>query len=419
MQFRLMRGGLLILALGFLAPFVTAQANERPLESLAKGLAEQIAANVDGRPRVTVLDFTDIRNRPNELGRYLALNIANEMVTLGEVAVLDRANLETIMAEHELTAAGLLRPDDARKLGQFAGVDAILIGSISSLGDNIELIVRAISTETSEIVGSGSTNLQATSDFRQMLSMQVDSGAITGSTPRAGGSPARTPASPTSAVATEGDAIAIREVGPVELVLRNVTRHAIETGGRSSRQQPAIRCTFDINNRSLNHTAVIAANQRLADGSYSFAVIGFRGDLVDSNGARWQCMEVRGVPGVSGFETARQSSASIHQPNPAGVVRYIKTATRHDGGRQSSSTAYWAGNFSEISPADTLRMTVDFVPAATVDGDVQDYSWPSHFQFDLELVLGTVTEDQAPEEAADLLLRNLTIDEILLPRDAR
>lgn len=135
-----------------------AQAPNDPMETLAKRLAERLVAKKCAR--VTVLDFTDIQDRPTERGRYLALQLANELVNLAEVSVLDRANLETLMSEHKLTSEGLLRPEDAKKLGQFAGVDAILIGTVSLTDESVEIMVRAICTETSEIVASGKVLLR-------------------------------------------------------------------------------------------------------------------------------------------------------------------------------------------------------------------------------------------------------------------
>lgn len=47
------------------------------------------------------------------------------MVAAEGITVVDRANINAIMVEHQLTAEGLVKPENAKKLGQFAGVDAI------------------------------------------------------------------------------------------------------------------------------------------------------------------------------------------------------------------------------------------------------------------------------------------------------
>src|SRR5690606_1847764 len=78
----------------------------------------------------------------------------------------------------------------------------------------------------------------------------------------------------------EGEAIAVREVGPITVILRNVSPHTSNTRqGRTI----AMRCTFDIENRSLKGNVAIAANGLIdqaivANGGGN--IIGFRGDIV-------------------------------------------------------------------------------------------------------------------------------------------
>ncbi|HRP63651.1 MAG TPA: FlgO family outer membrane protein [Phycisphaerales bacterium] len=392
---------------GLVCPSSNAQGSTTvdPVEALATALAERMVADAENRPRVTVLDFTDIQNRQNELGRFLALQLANELVTLRNVAVLDRANLETIMAEHQLTAEGLLRPEDAKKLGQFAGVDAILIGNVSLMGDNVEVFVRAISTETSEILASGRARLSASDELRRMLGLRVDTRAAAGTSSGA----------PRGAGAFEGEAIAVREVGPITATLRNVAQHSTQIGRDTV---PVIRCTFDMENRNLQRSVAIAANQRAKAATYRVDIDGYRGDLADSNQASWTLVEVRGISAVVCFEFGPQAT---RQQNPGAIVNYIRTARRHDGGAftHGDRANYWAGSFSSIPPGETIRMTVDFVPAQ-VPGQrgrsgAAPLSKPEHFQFDMELVLATFVEGEEPAKARDLMLRNLTIDRVVLP----
>jgi curli biogenesis system outer membrane secretion channel CsgG len=47
--------------------------------------------------------------------------------------MVDRANIKSILAEHKLTEEGLVNPANAKKLGEFAGVDAILMGNVTVL----------------------------------------------------------------------------------------------------------------------------------------------------------------------------------------------------------------------------------------------------------------------------------------------
>src|SRR5215468_7972996 len=95
-------------------------------------LAEKLAVPIKehGKKKVTVIDFTDLQGGSSELGRYIAEQLTvNLVMAKRDFAVLDRANLKSILAEHKLTASGLVDPENAKKLGMFAGVDALILGN--------------------------------------------------------------------------------------------------------------------------------------------------------------------------------------------------------------------------------------------------------------------------------------------------
>lgn len=131
-----------------------AQDMDKELSKLADKLAVLIKDN--GKKKVTVLDFTDLQGGGSELGKYIAEELTvNLVIGKRDYSVLDRANLRKILAEHKLTATGLVDPENAKKLGQFAGVDALIMGSIIPKGTNsIGLTAKIITTDTAEIVGA-------------------------------------------------------------------------------------------------------------------------------------------------------------------------------------------------------------------------------------------------------------------------
>ena len=152
--------------------FTQAQDMDTALTKLADNLSGQIKDH--GNKKVTVLDLTDLQGGSSELGRYIAEQVTVDMV-MGkhDFAVLDRANLKSILAEHKLTAEGLVNPDNAKKLGQFAGVDALIVGNIIPMNSNIDLTVKIITTDTAEIVGAAKTEFKADDTVKQFLANTV------------------------------------------------------------------------------------------------------------------------------------------------------------------------------------------------------------------------------------------------------
>ena len=148
---------------------VHAQEIDKELSVLAEKLAAPIKEH--GKKKVTVLDFTDLQGGSTELGKYIAEQLTvNLVLEKREFSVLDRANLKSILAEHKLTAKGLIDPENAKKLGQFAGVDALILGTIISRNQNISLTAKIITTDTAEIVGAARAEFKADETVKQLES---------------------------------------------------------------------------------------------------------------------------------------------------------------------------------------------------------------------------------------------------------
>jgi len=149
-----------------------AQDMDTELSKLADNLAGQIKDQ--GKKKVTVLDFTDLQGGSSELGKYVAEQLTVDLViSRKDFSVLDRANLKSILAEHKLNATGLIDPDTAKKLGQFAGVDAIILGKVTPKGQTIALTAEIITTDTAEIIGAGKATFKADSSVQQLQSTPI------------------------------------------------------------------------------------------------------------------------------------------------------------------------------------------------------------------------------------------------------
>lgn len=145
-------------------------------DDLDTGLAKlsgdlSAAISKSGSKKISVIDFTDLEGHDSDFGRFLAEQLSVALVNSSkDFAVLDRANLKSILSEHKLTASGLVNPDNAKKLGQFAGVDAIVLGSITRFGDSLFITAKAISTETTQVLAAVKITIPRTKDIDTMLS---------------------------------------------------------------------------------------------------------------------------------------------------------------------------------------------------------------------------------------------------------
>jgi len=80
-----------------------------------------------------------------------------EALLRGEVFIpVERSALGRILAEQELSMTGMVDANTAVKIGQLAGVQYVMTGTIAVVGEQIRLSCRIIDVETAEIVYAGS-----------------------------------------------------------------------------------------------------------------------------------------------------------------------------------------------------------------------------------------------------------------------
>lgn len=154
------------------------EASPQRIDSQLKPLADEIVSGCSraGARRVTVADFTDLQGRVTELGRFVAEELGASLVMARpSFGVVDRSNLRAILAEHRLTMSGLVQPDTAKRLGQVAGVDGIIAGSITPLGDSVHISIKVIATDTATIITAARAELARTKPIEELLARGVTS----------------------------------------------------------------------------------------------------------------------------------------------------------------------------------------------------------------------------------------------------
>jgi len=127
--------------------------------------------------RITVADFTDLQGQVTELGRFVAEEISGSLVIARpHFGIVDRANLRVLLAENKLTISGLINPETAKVLGQIAGVDGIVTGTITPLGDSVRVSAKVIATDTATILAAARTDIARTRAIEDLLERGVQGG---------------------------------------------------------------------------------------------------------------------------------------------------------------------------------------------------------------------------------------------------
>jgi TolB-like protein len=386
----------------FACSFVTAamagaQSLDQEMSALATKISKALAAQ--GFKSVAAVDFTDLQGQPTELGRFLSDQLAVEIVSAGGVSMVDRANIKSILAEHKLTEEGLVDPANAKKLGEFAGVDAILTGTVTALDASIVLTVKAVATASSRLVAAGKISFPKTSEIQQLLNRSVSSRApgLAERSPAAGGGNASR--------YQDASAIASRDVGSLRVVLKSVSPVRSSDG----RSLAAIRCAYEFTNLETQKSLLVAMNAQQAP-SYNGMASWLRSSLVDDRGGVWQ-LSAQGAGGVGVVGAGSYSTGNESQYNPAQIAALLarqegEKTQEFDVVRGVTIHFVW-GATSTIAPGQTVRVILTFgAITAPPAGSV-----PASFESALEIVTGLVS----PGAKTVYALYGLAFDRVSLP----
>jgi TolB-like protein len=177
----------LITGLLILTARVPAKGQDRQFQDLSAQLAQKISKS--GKKSVAVVDFTDLQGNVTELGRYLAEELS---VSLAQQAngftVIDRTYLKAILRENKLDASGLIDPATATKLGQIAGVQGLITGTIVPLGDNVSLSIKVLDATTEAILAATITQIPRTEAINSLLRTGISTGSVANGTTTGSGS---------------------------------------------------------------------------------------------------------------------------------------------------------------------------------------------------------------------------------------
>ncbi len=104
-------------------------------------------------PTVAVMPFRDLSRPTSAVGEAIRETVTTDLKQLGAVRVVERGNLDRVLAEQHLQAASDLDAQTAARVGKLLGATHILAGAYQEVGPSVRLTARFIRVETGEVVG--------------------------------------------------------------------------------------------------------------------------------------------------------------------------------------------------------------------------------------------------------------------------
>lgn len=143
---------LLIILAGMLA-----RANSVSAQDVRTGVEQLAGQIIKGAPegrqiRVAVVDFPNLQGITSDLGRYIANRLTTRLAQSPKFFVIERQRLGQILAELKFSMSDLVDPAKAKQLGRMFGVEAIVVGTVSDLGNQVDIDARIIEIEVNRML---------------------------------------------------------------------------------------------------------------------------------------------------------------------------------------------------------------------------------------------------------------------------
>jgi TolB-like protein len=151
----------------------------RELDRQIDLLAEQIIGSLSAQDLgpVALVAFTDLDGKPSGLGTYLAEELTLRLFRTGRFRLVERKQMDKLLAEQKFQASGLIDEASAARLGRLAGAGALLTGTIADLDASVKLNARLINTESGTLFAVASVRVPVDPELAVLLGRRPQDGA--------------------------------------------------------------------------------------------------------------------------------------------------------------------------------------------------------------------------------------------------
>ena len=129
-------------------------ANSNDLYDKLELLSESISQKLESSSieKIAIMDYSNSSDIQSNLGAYISDEITLQLFLKENFQIIERDQLDYVISEQKLGSSGLIDNSSAIEIGNILSVDAIILGDISLIDNNISITTKAISTETSQIL---------------------------------------------------------------------------------------------------------------------------------------------------------------------------------------------------------------------------------------------------------------------------
>jgi hypothetical protein len=118
-------------------------------------------AETEGQPdpplTIAILDFKDDPTAPAGTGASVSALLQARLSNDSESPQVERAELDQILKEQELTLTQAMTPGQAVGLGQITGAEVIISGNVFAVQSRVHIVAKIISSTSGRVLGTSTT----------------------------------------------------------------------------------------------------------------------------------------------------------------------------------------------------------------------------------------------------------------------
>jgi len=143
------------------------------LEEGMSELAEKISKKsmAKGKKSIAISYFLHTNGDQSELSNYLADELVLKLFDVPEsnLEIVERSQLSQIFKEMNFNMTGVVDSKTIQELGKVHGVGALVLGSITEMGESIRINARLTDTETGRVFSAAGTTIPKTATIKTLL----------------------------------------------------------------------------------------------------------------------------------------------------------------------------------------------------------------------------------------------------------
>lgn len=127
-----------------------------PFYRAIENLTRKIVAGVESENKTSlaVIEFSNLDGSNSLFGQFFAEKLISQLFETKKFKVVERNLLNKVLEEYKLSQAGITSPDFAEQLGKLLGVEAIISGTITDVGEAFDVNSRIIDTKDGSLLSA-------------------------------------------------------------------------------------------------------------------------------------------------------------------------------------------------------------------------------------------------------------------------